>query len=184
MSLRGRAGCGRPARPGLAVVSVGAADQLTEFFAAGVWQAGPVSVAVTADFFRWRVMDHRLNPQRVVAAMDGSDVVAVCAYSVDQRRRLMVTALLGTGRRPLRAAAAKLLRAAARESGARWIFTWEPKPDGTLEHLRRLPFIVNPSHRGMFSHRTALITRSDSDTVQGVRWSDGENFDLQPFMHD
>lgn len=144
----------------------------------------PVSVDVDAPFLEWRVLNHRLLRQHVLVARDAGIAIALCAYTVVESGRALLTMLSAVDAGSFAAAIPRLLRGVANATGARWLYTWEPGPAERRQQLRRMRFLSNPVARGPFSYRVPLITWSDSPVVGGVRWDDPTVFDLQPFMQD
>ena len=124
------------------------------------------------------------SPKRlqVALASRGSQPVAVCVYGLTSARTTLISYLAGAADASPREWFSPLLRYVARHGTI--LYTWRPQRHelGQLYHS----FGFRRSRLGPASLRqpVPMIARSDSGEVNGIRWTDADQFDLQPLMQD
>jgi hypothetical protein len=70
------------------------------------------------------------------------------------------------------------------ETGAQFVYTWEPVGKALHKSLKRLGFVTNPLDKGLFSYHVPLIIRAVPEDTDGTSWLAVNNFDVQPLMQD
>lgn len=174
----------RPRDQGISVCAIAASAELGDYFERYAPSTGPVVVDLNPAFVEWRVIQHPVRAQNILAARCADHVIALCAYTVAEPGRVLITMLTALDQEALVASLPALMDGIVSDTRASWVYTWRPCTVAYRSALRRMRFVANPLRRGPFSYRVPLLTRSDRERINGVRWSDASSFDLQPFMQD
>jgi len=143
-----------------------------------------IGLYLSPEFLGWRVLRHPEIDYHVVVLRDREEVQGFCIYSLDSKRRCLLSLVDLPEERLDHHHLGELLRFVFQQTGARLAYTWEPSSIPLRRAYRRLGFLSNRLSRGPGSERQPFIVRGSEDFRHGLDWSNPHNLDLQPLIKD
>lgn len=160
-------------------------QNLSEFFKERKVSKKPIQPNITADFFNWRVFQNPLKNFQTIQIKDGSGkIIGVCVFTIDAENRCFIHFLSFADSEQCGEYASAAIEHLFAETGAQFIYTWEPLEETLHRSLKKLGFVTNPLDKGLFSYHVPLIVRAVPKDTDGTNWYDVKNFDVQPLMQD
>lgn len=145
----------------------------------------PIQPVISEDFFSWRVFKNPLKNFQVIQIQDeNSKIIGVCVYTTDEEKRCFIHFLSFVKRDLFSDYSGAVIECLFAETGAQFVYTWEPVEETTHKALKKLGFVTNPLDKGLFSYHVPLIIRAEPNATDGTSWYEVNNFDVQPLMQD
>ena len=155
--------------------------QLTRYFVEREASPKPISSSLSADYFDWRVFQNRYQGLKTIEVRDGDTVVGVCVYTWElEKKRIRVHLLDFLRQEFFGSHPFSVMRDLFTETGARYIYTWEPLNETLRAAYARCGFVKNPLERGPFSYRVPFVVLEQGQSASTANWFDPNNFDIQP----
>lgn len=159
-------------------------QDLADFLKNRKLSAKPIQPHVSPEFFNWRVLGSADRKFQALEIKDKGETVGICVYVMDEKERCLIHFLNFSEERLFGDYTSAVIQHLFNETGAQFVFTWEPLNQTFHKALQKAGFLTNPMDKGPFSYQIPFVVRVEPETSDGTSWINPDNYDIQPLMQD